>query len=407
MKMHIRIAAGPLVGFVLASAGPVTTVPWNGKPGAVTFTYDDSRTSQIPNLLPQLDELKVKATFFISVTGTGGDFEPKKAQWIQHARNGHELANHTKAHVNTPADPNAAPVIAEMAAYLRGLDPTIESVTFAYPNCGVNGKTGVGSENFIARSCGGARYAWGTQPSDWMNINGIILGPGSANSAITALNTARTSNSWQVLLSHDVKENPDIYSVTPGDNKRMLDAAISAGLWIETFQTVGAYYRAHFVMDAVEPTTTSTGWRMTWTSPHPKLPRSVKLRVMLAAAPFGSSITIQQGGVTIPPESDGAYVIDFIKLSLDVFNQPLFAQGRVFLPVRLTARADFDGIVYDGALGEVNAVVTDIRGNVLFRGRVSGGRVPLEKDLLQGILFLTLSDRAGGPSVRAMFNATQ
>lgn len=404
-KLHLA-AILPLTGCALAWTGPVTTVPWNGKPGAVSFTYDDARPSQHSNLMPQLEELKIKATFFIAVTGAGGDFEAKKAQWLQYAKNGHELANHTKAHVNTPADPNAAPVITEMATYLRGLDPGVESVTFAYPNCGVNGKVGVGSENFIARSCGGARYAWGTQPTDWMNINGMILG--SANSAITGINAAKSGNSWQVVLTHEVKENPTSLDMSPADNKRMLEEAVSAGLWIETFQTVGAYYRAHFTMDAVEPTATSTGWRMTWTPPHPKLPRSVKLRVKLAASPFGTAITLQQGGVPLPPEPDGSYVIDFMKLSLDVLNKPLFAEGRVFLPERLFARADRDGIAYDGALGEVDAVVTDVRGNALFRGRVSGGRVPIAKERLQGILFLTLSDRAAsGASVRAMINATR
>ena len=54
-------------------------MPWNGHTGAVSFTYDDARPSQIPNLLPQLDALDIKATFFISLTGAGGDFEAKKA----------------------------------------------------------------------------------------------------------------------------------------------------------------------------------------------------------------------------------------------------------------------------------------------------------------------------------------
>lgn len=136
-------------------AGPVTTVPWNGHTGAVSFTYDDARSSQIPDLLPQLDALRLKATFFICVTGAGGDWDARRAEWIQAARNGHELANHTRNHVNVPADPNAAAIITDMANYLRALDTVVQSVTFAYPNCNVNGLTGVGGENFIVRSCGG------------------------------------------------------------------------------------------------------------------------------------------------------------------------------------------------------------------------------------------------------------
>lgn len=391
----------------VASAGPVTTVPWNGHTGAVSFTYDDARTSQIPNLLPQLDALEIKATFFISVTGAGGDFEAKKPEWIRHARNGHELTNHTRNHVNVPADPAAAAVIAGMAEYLRDLDPAVESVTFAYPNCNVNGKAGIGAENFIARGCGGSRYAWGAQPADWLDIQGMILGPGSANSGVSAINAAKSGNSWQVLLTHDVKEMPDTYSITPADNKRLLDAAVAAGVWTHTFQTIGAYYRAHFTMDAAEATTTPTGWRMSWASPHPRMPRSVILRVNLAAATFGSGFTVQQDGKVIPTESDGTYLIDFMKLSLDVIRKSTGMQARTFLPRRFQAKAARDGIVFGGVDGPVEAVVADVRGHTLFRGRVSGGLVPLRREHLRGILFLTLIDRAGGKSVRAMVNAVR
>ena len=50
-------------------------------------------------------------------------------------------------------------------------------MTFAYPYCDVNGKAGIGSEDFIGRGCGQNSYAWGTQPSDWMNVQGLILNP--------------------------------------------------------------------------------------------------------------------------------------------------------------------------------------------------------------------------------------
>lgn len=400
-----RLPLIPAMAWAAASAGPVTTVPWNGYPGAVSFTYDDARTSQIPNLLPQLDALKIKATFFISATGAGGDFEARKADWIRHAKNGHELANHTRTHVNVPADPAAASVIADMAKYLRDLDPSVESVTFAYPNCNVNGKNGIGAENFIARSCGGTRYAWGSQPPDWLNIQGMILGPGSATNAVTAINAAKSGNSWQVLLTHDVKEMPDTYSITPSENQRMLDAAVAAGLWIDTYQTVGAYYRAHFTMDTVQAKTQPDGWRMTWTSPHPRMPKSVKLRVKLAATPFGTGFTVRQDGAAIPPEPDGSYVIDFMKLSLDVLKPSTGTRTHAYLPRRLQARAGRVGIEFGGVEGAVEAVVADVRGNILFRGRVSGGLVPLREEHRRGILFLTLIDGGTGASVRAMVHA--
>ena len=153
----------------------------------------------------------------------------------------------------------------------------------------------------------------------------------------------------------------------------MLDAAVANALWIDTYQNIAAYYRAHLTMDAATPSTTSAGWQMSWTSPHAKMPKSVKLKVKLAAATFGTSFTVQQSGVTIPPAADGSYVIDFMKLSLNVIQVPRH-------PVPDTPSRSAQGPVGTGghrfggvAGGEVEAVVSDVRGAVLFRGRVSGG----------------------------------
>lgn len=386
-------------------AGPVTTVPWNGHTGAVSLTYDDARTSQIPILLPQLDALKVKATFFICQTGAGGDFEARKADWIAAAKNGHELANHTKTHANMPSDPAAGPIISEMAKYLRDVDPVVESVTFAYPGCGVNGKTAVGSENFIGRSCGQTSYAWATQPSDWMTVNGLILGPSNVATAISMFNAAKSANTWVVTIVHDVKESPDQYSMTPADNKKMVDAALAANLWIDTYQNVAAYYRAHFVMDAATASPIDAGWSLAWSSPHAKMPKSVPLRVKLAAATFGNSFQVEQKGVTLAPEADGSYVIDFMKLSLLVVQKPSGMRSPVALPARLKAWSTPDGIRFGKVAGEVEARIVDVMGNRIFRGAVVNGLVPLRAEQMRGLLFLTLVDQATGNSVRSLVNA--
>jgi peptidoglycan/xylan/chitin deacetylase (PgdA/CDA1 family) len=392
---------------VPALAGPITTTPWNGHTGAVSFTYDDARTSQIPNLLPQLDALKIKATFFICLTGAGGDFEARKADWITAARSGHELANHTKAHVSMPADPAAGPIIVEMAKYLRDLDPAVESVTFAYPGCGVNGKTGVGSENFVSRGCGQVNYSWGTQPSDWMNIQGLILNPSNVATAITMLNSAKSSNSWVTTIVHDVKESPDQYSLTPADNKKMLEAGLANNLWVDTYQNIAAYYRAHFAMDAAIASATNAGWNVTWTSPNPKMPKSVKLRVKLASATFGNSITVQQNNTTIPPETDGSFIIDFMSLSLNVIQGTTGIKSKTILPSQVNAELTQNGIRYYGVFGDVEATVSDFKGKVLFQRSLSKSFVPLSKEQRQGILFLTLKNPQTRTSVHTLINAVQ
>jgi hypothetical protein len=186
-----------------------------------------------------------------------------------------------------------------------------------------------------------------------------------------------------------------------------LQTAIANGLWIDTYSTVGAYYRAHFAMDAATATATADGWAMAWTSPHPKMPKSVPLRVKLAAETFGSSFTVQQGGVTLAPESDGSYVIDFMKLSLTVLKKTTGVKSGAFLPGTLKARATPRGIEFEGVVGIPEALVTDVHGRRVFRGAAPGGLIPLPGDRMDGVLFLTLIDRLTGKSVRARVGATR
>jgi len=234
-----------------------------------------------------------------------------------------------------------------------------------------------------------------------MNVEGIILGPTSVASGISHINGAKSGNTWAITIVHDVKEGPDTYSLTPADNLKMLQAGVSSGVWIDTYQNIGAYYRAHFTLDTVTAATAPDGWKMAWTSPNPKLPKSISMRVKLSATPFGTAFTVQQNGVTISPESDGSYVIDFMKLSMNVLKTTSGVASGAILPSKLSAHAARNGIAFEGVVGEPEALVVDVRGRRLFQGKVAHGLVPLPMDHPQGILFLTLRDRATGASVRA------
>lgn len=387
----------PLLVVGAAIAAPVTTVPWNGYPGAVSLTYDDARNTQLPNLVPQLDGLGVKATFFITNMYS---FPGSKNDWIKVAKNGHELGNHTSDH-NTPNNSN----VATMASTLRGLDPSVDAVTFAYPNCSITGTSSVSAESFMGRGCADTKYDWGTQPGDWMNIQGQILGSSSVGNGVAAINAAK-SNKWVITIVHDVGNNPDQYSLTVADNKKLLDAAISNKLWIAPYGTVGAYYRAHFTMDKVTPTKNGSNWDLKWTSPHPKMPKVVKLRVKLDAATFGGNITVKQGDAAISPESDGSYVIDFMKLAMTVEPKSTGVGPRASsLFAGFEARVNGNGLVLSGVDREVDASIVDLRGATVFKGRVANAVVPLGSR--KGILLLEVTDPVTGISARRMVNATR
>ena len=73
-----------------------TDTTWNHKKCAVVLTYDDGLNIDLTNVIPALDSLGLRGTFYIS-----DYFDGLNAQingWRKAAAEGHELANHTIWH---------------------------------------------------------------------------------------------------------------------------------------------------------------------------------------------------------------------------------------------------------------------------------------------------------------------
>jgi len=70
----------------------------------ICLTYDDGLETQLLNVIPQLDSVGFKATFFLnSIHGSSqsdviGQTPEAVFGWTKAAKNGHELANHTLFH---------------------------------------------------------------------------------------------------------------------------------------------------------------------------------------------------------------------------------------------------------------------------------------------------------------------
>ena len=68
----------------------------------ICLTYDDGLQSHLTTVLPQLDSVGLKATFFLnSIQGSSeaiGEASPAISGWTNAALHGHELANHTLFH---------------------------------------------------------------------------------------------------------------------------------------------------------------------------------------------------------------------------------------------------------------------------------------------------------------------
>lgn len=126
-----------------------TSTIWNEKSCAVVLTYDDGLNVDLTNVIPALDSVGLKGTFYISDYFDG--LKDQIFKWRTAAAEGHELGNHTVWHpceggkpgrefVKPDVDLNNYTVIRmvkeikTMNNILKAIDGKTER-TFAYP-CG-------------------------------------------------------------------------------------------------------------------------------------------------------------------------------------------------------------------------------------------------------------------------------
>lgn len=137
--------------FLFASFGQ-TKKGYNVKKAIICLTYDDGLETQLTTVIPQLDSVGLKATFFLnSIQGSSqsaiiGHTPEAVLGWTNAAKNGHELANHTLFHAcpekigwnktvaieNYTVDRMITEIKTE-SAILALLDPNRKKRAFAFP----------------------------------------------------------------------------------------------------------------------------------------------------------------------------------------------------------------------------------------------------------------------------------
>lgn len=134
-----------LTGAIFIQLNAQTNKTWNGKKYAVVLTYDDGLNVHLTNVIPALDSVGLKGTFYICEH----DLNPQIRGWRKAATKGHELANHTIWHACTGGPgrefvkdydlrfytvKRMVDEIKEMNNILKAIDGK-DKRTFAYP-CG-------------------------------------------------------------------------------------------------------------------------------------------------------------------------------------------------------------------------------------------------------------------------------
>lgn len=194
--------------------------PWNNKKCAVCLTYDDALNVQLDNVIPLLDSLGLKATFY--VPGYYPSMHNRLKDWQAIAKNGHELGNHTLFHPCSEA-PNRKWLEADydlirytrhrmvdeirMAnIFLNAIDGRTQR-TFAYP-CG---DTKAGNSSYVADIRDDFIAARGVDSKmqkideiDLFDIGAFMVNGESGDQIIQLVKQAEDNNDLLVFLFHGV-----------------------------------------------------------------------------------------------------------------------------------------------------------------------------------------------------------
>lgn len=328
----------------IAMANPIKTIPWNGHIGAVSFTFDDALENQVKNLKPILDELTdIHVTFFLTDMGNG--LKQNAAGFAALAKAGHEIGNHAKSHGHLSGITSNEELKEEIVKFADTIEQVLAEngantnvVSFATPFCENNNqvKIVIDSRHFINRDCGWhGRNEWDEQP-DWLALKAKVWTRSGATlpEMLSSMDTAAfignfeganpwdvqiKGGTWLVVLNHGVTDDQgDDYAIDPADIKKIFERAIEDKLWIAPFGTIGAYYRAHFIIDQTIAIPTEDGFTVDWDIPNVYMPKSVPLRVNIDTKSVGEKVVVEQNGQKILPESDGSYVIEYMARELRV-----------------------------------------------------------------------------------------
>ncbi len=193
---------------------------WNGKQYAVTLTYDDGLDVHLDNVVPVLDTLNFKATFY--VPGKSESLKNRLEDWKNLAKK-HEIGNHTLFHPCRSKSGKRAWVVPEYDLDKYTLSQMLNELSVANTLLSaIDGKT----ERTFAYTCGDTTVsdscfvnnikedflaARGTHKGlnhikdlDLYNIKVYTVNGQTAEKLLDIVNQAKEEMAWVVFLFHGV-----------------------------------------------------------------------------------------------------------------------------------------------------------------------------------------------------------
>ncbi len=234
---------------------------WNNKKCAVALTYDDALNIHLDKVIPLLDSLNFKATFY--VPGNSPAFKNRIQDWALASKHGHELGNHTLFHpcagnmkgrewVKPEYDLNKY-TIQRITDEIEISNVLLEAIdgkknrTFAY-TCG---DMKVGDTSFVdivkkyfiaARGVGGIIQK--INEIDLFNIGCYMVNGESGEDLIELVKKAMNENALLVFLFHGVGGEHSI-NVSSEAHRKLLSylKQNEKDIWVAPMTDIGEYLK--------------------------------------------------------------------------------------------------------------------------------------------------------------------
>lgn len=194
---------------------------WNNKRCAVVLTYDDAIDIDLDNVIPALDSLGLKGTFYL--IGSSPVVNKRVNEWRAAAQRGHELGNHSMFHPCDGSRPDRSWVspesdlnkysVTRAVNEIRATNTLLKAIdgkdvrTFAYP-CGDLKIGDVYFYDQLKNDFAGARgTSDGMQTIDQVDLNNIrcyVINGQSAEYMIDLVKKAEQTHTLLVFLFHGV-----------------------------------------------------------------------------------------------------------------------------------------------------------------------------------------------------------
>lgn len=234
---------------------------WRGKKCAVVLTYDDALNVHLDKVVPALDSLGLKGTFYLS--GFFPSFRARIRDWSVVAQRGHELGNHTLYHPcerNAPGREWVPPdydlgrytvrrIVDEIAmanSLLEAIDGRTQR-TFAYP-CG---DTKAGDSSYVSEVKGffpGARGVQGKMQTigdiDLYDVGSYMINGHSGEEMIRLVRDGEAKSALVVFLFHGVGGEHSL-NVSVAEHRKLLSflKEHEQEIWVATLMDVCVWVR--------------------------------------------------------------------------------------------------------------------------------------------------------------------